>query len=265
MRTRQHQRLHLEYRTGRVVLVHFPAGHGIRYSGTEIQCRSLDDSGGGQDGRAMPRQYRYRMRGFCGFRIAESHPINDDCPGTDIPSLPFTESGNTTMASQITPLCATSNHYNDVVYRYISPGCEQIWISFCGTGFNTDWEVHSRSCTNPALIACSNEGCPDPVGYLADDPDTLYIICGGQTPADFGPYTINVTSEPMLISNDTCPGRSISSVPYSYNGRTDCAFNDQGTCAGPQSNPGNLLRERGPTNCTSLRLPMSKSFRLTSC
>ncbi|HEY3294553.1 MAG TPA: hypothetical protein VGL38_03890 [bacterium] len=174
-------------------------------------------------------------------------PSNDACPGTYIPSLPYTDSGNTR--------CATHNYAHaiigespDVVYFYRAPRCETVTVTLCGSSFDTGLEVRSVGvCPGSRLDAFNDDGdCSGGDGYqskltfLAAEGAIYYILVYGYL-MEAGPYVLNVSSTPYVTPNDQCPGTPITTLPYRDTGDTRCAQNDYHWSCPPDSDAADVM------------------------
>ncbi|MCB1059382.1 MAG: M36 family metallopeptidase [Calditrichaeota bacterium] len=166
-------------------------------------------------------------------------PANDSCPGsTVISTLPYSDSGTT---------CGATNNYNtcvgtsspEVVYTYTSPTCQTVTVSLCGSSYDTAIEVRSGgSCPGNTLVACNDDYCglSSQVTFEAAANQTYYFFVHGYSTTSQGNYVLNVTSGGLFVpANDTCPGTTINSLPFTDNGNTVCANNDFANCIGTTS------------------------------
>ena len=162
---------------------------------------------------------------------------NDQCPGTLVSSLPFTDTGNT--------FCATNNYLwscpanggtdaRDVVYTLPSPGdCRTVSVSLCGSSYDTGLEVRKGgSCPGTTPVACNDDGgCNDvqmpqsSLSFASAAGETYYILVDGYGGAS-GAYAISISSASAVPVNDACPGTTIPYLPYATTGTTACATND---------------------------------------
>jgi Zn-dependent metalloprotease len=165
-------------------------------------------------------------------------PSNDSCVGsTVINALPYSDSGTTCGASNNYSKCIGVNS-PEVLYTYTSPICQTVTVSLCGSGYDTAIEVRSGgSCPGSTLVACNDDYCglQSQATFEASANQTYYFIVHGYLLAA-GSFEINVTSGGEFApANDTCPGTTINSLPYTDNGNTVCASNDFSNCVGRDS------------------------------
>ena len=163
-------------------------------------------------------------------------PSNDHCANaTVIPSFPYTDSGNTCAATSDFDKCVGQNS-PDVFYRYASPDCQHITVSLCGSDYDTAIEIRTGGpCPGNTLVACNDNFCglQSQAAFDAAANQTYFIVVHGYVTGSRGAYTLNVvTGGAFVPPNDTCPGKTIVSLPYSDNGNTSCAENDYPNCAG---------------------------------
>jgi len=124
---------------------------------------------------------------------ALAQPANDQCPGTPITTLTFTDSGSTLYATNNYANCV-GVHSPEVVYRMTLPECLMITASLCGSGYNTGLGVRTGgSCPGDSLVACNDDFCDSLslVTFLALMDTTYYLIVHGYG-LEFGPYTLQV-------------------------------------------------------------------------
>ena len=149
---------------------------------------------------------------------------NDVCPGTVIPSLPYTDAGTTAGMTDDynSPMCFIGSG-SDVVYEYTATEDGDHTVSLCGSSFDTGLHVWTGgACPGTTEVACNDDYCglSSQVTVAMTTGTTYYIVvdacCGGS-----GDYTLNVTApappapgkdctDPVLISgvgawsNTTC-------------------------------------------------------------
>jgi len=139
------------------------------------------------------------------------NPLADVCPGILIPSLPFTDYGNTgCMAANYTNCVTPSSP--EMVYYFSRPTCEIVTVSLCGSGYDTGLGIYGGICPNIApLVVCNDDNYCGPNYTLQStatfqaEANTNYQILVHGFGGNSGPYTINVTSTP-------CPPAAPSDV-----------------------------------------------------
>ena len=132
-------------------------------------------------------------------------PLADVCPGISIPSLPFTDYGNTAcMANHYTNCVGTASP--EMVYYLNRPQCEEVTVTLCGSGYDTGLGVYGGVCPNIApLVICNDDNyCGDTytlqstVTFQAAANTNYQILVHGYS-GNFGPYVINVSSIPCVF------------------------------------------------------------------
>ena len=130
-------------------------------------------------------------------------PLADVCPGILIPSVPFTDYGNTA--------CMHNNYSNcvgatmpEMVYYLSRPQCEMVTVSLCGSSYDAALGIYGGICPNIApLIVCNDDNycggvysLQSTVTFLAEANSNYQILVHGHPNNPTGPYVINVTSAP---------------------------------------------------------------------
>ena len=149
---------------------------------------------------------------------------------TVIPSLPYSDTGDTTKAiDDFDAVCPYEGSTSPDVFYSFSPAIDQrIRIRLCDSSFDTKTYVLDSSFTE---IACNDDGCSSggvipfrsdlrDVPLFADE--TYYIAVDGWS-GDAGAYVINVAldvgpNQPCVIQ---CPPGSIPEGEPCDNGRTE--------------------------------------------
>ncbi len=157
---------------------------------------------------------------------------NDECPGTPISSLPYSDSGDLNCASSQYDMslpCVYEINASEVFYQLNLPTCQTVTASLCGSDFDTGLEVRSDgACPGDVQVACNDNSCGDQseVTFFAERNKTYYVIVSGTGGISRvgANWVINVTGIPSPpIANDDCPGTVIDSLPFVNYGSTACA------------------------------------------
>lgn len=133
---------------------------------------------------------------------APAAPLADVCPGINIPSLPFSDAGNTN--------CMANNYFNcvttgtrEMVYNMMRPQCEVVTVSLCGSGYDTGLGIYGGVCPNIApLVICNDDNFCGGIYTLQStatftaEANTNYQFLVHGYSSGAGPYVINVTSTP---------------------------------------------------------------------
>ena len=129
----------------------------------------------------------------------------DHCPPMIIAALPVTITGNTTNSVLDVYVQCTNSSLDDIYA--ISLDCEtDVTLSFCNLNTVFDVSVEIRrgpnsaydECPGSIVVACVDNSC----GFLAQTSftipagDTYFIIVGGNSVWDSGPYEMVVTGAP---------------------------------------------------------------------
>jgi hypothetical protein len=145
---------------------------------------------------------------------SQGAPVGDVCEtALQIPSLPFTDNGNTCcMADNYTPCVGPDSR--EVVYNYFSQDCQNVTVSLCGSNYDTGLGIYGGTCPNIApLIVCNDDNyCGDT--YVVQSTATFtaeantnyqFLIHGYST--NCGNYALNVTGvpcpPPVVIAPDS--------------------------------------------------------------
>ncbi|MCB1060193.1 MAG: hypothetical protein KDB65_08170 [Calditrichaeota bacterium] len=160
-------------------------------------------------------------------------PSNDTCPGTAITSLPYSDTGSTTCATNNFDVACVSGDPADVFYNMTLSSCQTVTVSLCGSSYDTGLEIRAGgTCPGSTQVVCNDDNyCGSSIvfqstaSFVAQAGVTYYIIIDGYSTFT-GNYVLNVTGVPFAPENDTCPGTTIASLPYSDTGSTTCATND---------------------------------------
>ncbi|MBK6765551.1 MAG: hypothetical protein IPG71_04250 [bacterium] len=160
------------------------------------------------------------------FTLQEHPPVqNDLCPGTLIPSVPYTDNGSTVFASNQSSLC-NSYSANDVVYQY-SPSESLIVQVSLGSWWSNSLALRVNDCVSGASPYCDNGFVTDSASFAfwAAPNNTYYFFVDGYfTTSNYGDYTI--TLQEATAVSDTCPGAVIPSLPFTDVNNTE-AFASQ--------------------------------------
>jgi hypothetical protein len=165
-------------------------------------------------------------------------PPNDQCPGTTISYLPYTDSHNTSCATNNYSNCVFPSS-NDVFYVLQSSAlCRTITASLCGSMYNTALEVRTGgNCPGTTQVACNDDNycgqtwtAHSTTTFTALASQTYYMIVSGAN-QNGGPYTFNVdgTEIPAPVA-DQCPGIHIGALPFEDTGNTLCAIANFANC-----------------------------------
>jgi hypothetical protein len=133
-------------------------------------------------------------------------PLADVCPGINIPSVPFTDYGNTNCMANNYFNCVTSNS-REMVYYLSRPQCERVTVSLCGSGYDTGLGIYGGVCPNIApLIICNDDNYCGGIYTLQStatfqaEANTNYQILVHGFSSNSGPYVLNVTSVPCPVA-----------------------------------------------------------------
>jgi hypothetical protein len=137
-----------------------------------------------------------------------------------IPSLPYSDSGNTCGYIQDYTDCVYNAGAPDKVYAYMPAAAGAISVSLCGSGYDTALWVYAGGEGN--TVGCNDDFCGlqseiDNINVTGDV--TYYIVISGYS-TDCGNYLLNVTSvEPCTVA---CPpGAQQEGEPQCYDGYLD--------------------------------------------
>jgi len=148
-------------------------------------------------------------------------PPNDDFPGTTITTLPFTDTVNTTEATDQAdePFCSP-NEGLAVWYSFTPPADTTLLADLLGSDYPVFVSVYTG--TTLADLTCITDGVysplPDeisqPAVFHAQGGVTYYFQAGSASfPAETGNLTLNLREgEPP--ANDDFPGTTITSLPF---------------------------------------------------
>jgi hypothetical protein len=95
---------------------------------------------------------------------APSAPPNDTCPGTSITAIPYLDFGTTACANDIYPNsdCFYAVNSPEVVYRLNLYATQDVVVSLCGSGFDTELVVGSGgACPGDVIVACNDDAYCD--------------------------------------------------------------------------------------------------------
>lgn len=166
------------------------------------------------------------------FTLEELAPLpNDFCPGTVIPVLPYTDSGDTQLASHQYSGSCYSQSAPDLVYQYTSPSWVFVRASMVATWFDC-MHVRKNNCATGASLQCDFGNGADSswFEFLAEPDSTYYFIVDGAYNTDFGPFSFNLQEVMPPVVNDFCPGTAIPALPYADNGTTAAATRQYSGC-----------------------------------
>jgi subtilisin family serine protease len=161
---------------------------------------------------------------------------NDNCPGTVVTSLPFTDYGNTRCATNSVLNCS-GTAAPDVIYALTLPECETVIATLCGSGYDTRIDVRANgACPGETVVACNDDSLcggswslQSTVMFQAMMETTYWIIVSGYN-GESGPYALYISGGPYSPPNDACPGTVVSGFPFTDVGNTTCANNDYLNC-----------------------------------
>lgn len=152
-----------------------------------------------------------------------------------IDSLPFVSTDSLTCGVQnYTPTCTGGGNTPDFIYRYVSPYCQRVTASLCGSEFNTVLQVRrTTQCPGSpsTIIACNDDFCGtgSQVEFFAQQDSQYVIIVQGA--GEVGTFTLYVAGEQNARPcNDACPGLGISALPYSHTDTITYAADDFANC-----------------------------------
>jgi hypothetical protein len=202
-------------------------------------------------------------------------PANDNnCNAVVINSFPFSYSGNTSCATNVsTPPCSFDPPAPDVEFSLIPPCDMNLRISTCGSDFDTALELRVSPESFPdcqsafEYVACSEDHgftCPSNpyatlmnVSVLANR--HYKLILDGFAGAS-GNYTLTVTG---TLAGDACPGTVIPSLPYvtPYGANTLCGTDNTppGSPSGLGEGARDLVYSYTPTSCHVCRVSLCGS------
>jgi subtilisin family serine protease len=166
-------------------------------------------------------------------------PVNDQCPGRSISSLPYSDSGNTFCGNSDDNTKCVGATTKDVFYTMNLASCQTVTVSLCGSGYDTGLEVRANgSCPGSVVVACNDDYCStqSQVTFTAQSGVNYYLIVHGYG-SQSGPFVMNVSGTPFLAPNDNCPGTVITGLPYADYGNTLCATHSVGNCQGSDLPP----------------------------
>ncbi len=163
-------------------------------------------------------------------------PPNDECAGsTVIPSLPYTDSGNTVCANASRPNCV-NQLAKDVYYTYTATTCSTLTATTCGSAYDTRLDIRAGgACPGDIQIGCNDDFCglQSSITWGGAPGVTYYIIVNGYVAGSEGAFVLNVSATGATPPNDLCAGaKFIGSLPFDDIGSTACATaNYTSTCA----------------------------------
>jgi hypothetical protein len=129
-------------------------------------------------------------------------PPNDQCAGALVlaDGVPFTMgTTNATSTGDPTPGCVGS-FGKGVWFTYTAPASGDVFISTCGSTFDTAMGVYTGGCGALTQVACDDDNGPNCVGLqasvhlVASGGTTYYILAGG-----YGSSSGNLTVEAYLV------------------------------------------------------------------
>jgi hypothetical protein len=126
-------------------------------------------------------------------------PVNDECPGTAIANLPFTDLDSTTWASNEGQVACDGSISNDVVYNLTLAESHTVIVSLCGSSFDTELEVRTGGeCPGSSQVICNDNYCgyESQLTFNAEAGVAYYIFVGGIYHYA-GLYLLNVTGQPL--------------------------------------------------------------------
>ncbi len=134
---------------------------------------------------------------------SQGAPAGDICQSAlQIPSLPFSDNGNT---------CCMANNYvscvgamsREVVYNFYPTTCQDVTVSLCGSNYDTGLGIYGGTCPNIApLVACNDDNLCGGVTTLQStatfraEANTNYQILVHGFATYCGNYALNVTGVP---------------------------------------------------------------------
>jgi len=144
---------------------------------------------------------------------AQQGPVLGDVCETawQIPSLPFTDWGNTCcMADNYAPCVGADSR--EAVYNFFPTTCQDVTVTLCGSGYDTGLGVYGGTCPNIApLIVCNDDSyCGVDYTYQSTasfraEAFTNYQILVHGFGANCGPYTLNMVGVPCPPPVVTAP------------------------------------------------------------
>ncbi|MCB9357564.1 MAG: trypsin-like peptidase domain-containing protein [Calditrichaeota bacterium] len=145
---------------------------------------------------------------------SQGAPVGDVCEtALQIPSLPFTDHGNTCcMADNYTPCVGPDSR--EVVYNYYSTSCQNVTVSLCGSSYDTGLGIYGGTCPNIApLIACNDDNycggtfALQSTATFTAEANTNYQILIHGYQANCGNYVLNVSGvpcpPPLVVAPDS--------------------------------------------------------------
>jgi len=157
-------------------------------------------------------------------------PPNDQCPGTTIAALPYSDTGSTQCGTHDYAVACQNTNSPDVVYNYTPSICQTVSASLCGSSYDCLIDIRAGGdCPGAYSVACNdNNMCggtftlQSTAIFNAYAGVTYYIIVSGSNGAS-GAFVLNVTSSGTFTpANDVCPGTTIASLPYTDINSTIC-------------------------------------------
>lgn len=194
-------------------------------------------------------QYFIHMDGYNGahgIASLELEAWNDNCSSPYVVSgLPFNDFGDTRPARDdfATYIGAASK---DLFFQYTSPICQNMGVSLCGlAGYDTYVEVRTGgACPGSTIVTWNDDFC-GPIGrqsqatWGAEANRTYYIIVGGYSASDEGPFAIQFYNIPGAIpapTGDVCETSiQIPALPFTDYGNTCCMADNYAPCVGADS------------------------------
>lgn len=155
---------------------------------------------------------------------------NDQCPGTTIAALPFSDAGSTYCAAHDYSVSCRITNSPDVVYNYTPASCQTVTATLCGTLYDVVIDVRAGgSCPGSVSVVCNDDNLCNGVSTLQSTVTfnayagvTYYMIVSGFNGAA-GPFVFNVTNGGAFVpANDVCPGTTIAGLPFTDIGSTNC-------------------------------------------
>ncbi|MBI5058755.1 PPC domain-containing protein [candidate division KSB1 bacterium] len=149
----------------------------------------------------------------------------DACPGTVIPSVPYSDSGTTVGYVNNYTTCG-ANTSPDVIYEFTPTTTTQYILSMCGSSYDSRLEVRSSgACPGTVQNGCNDDFCglQSQLTLALTAGTTYFVIVDGYATSS-GAYVLNITElTPCVI---TCQGGDViecaAQGPDSTTQATDC-------------------------------------------
>lgn len=191
----------------------------------------------------------FELNWSCSNSCPAGIPASDCYTATDIPSLPFVATQQSTCGAgnnyDATDACGSSfMNGEDFVYKYVSPGDECLNVKLTNTGVNAGVFV-MNGCPNADATRCIGEavsatGNPEITSVYLEQPGTYYIVVSSETSgcATCTSYDIAVTPRPcpLTVNTNITPDSLINTIAAQgvivENAVLDCAQGAYGVFEG---------------------------------